>query len=433
VQGLTAWQDRGAHKRLFALVFALLVAIATTLTAAADARAATNRAPVAAGDTYYPIEDAAFTKAAPGVPSNDQDPEGNAKIAELVSGPKNGSLTLYPGGGPAYKAKPNYAGYDHFHYKACEKARPSVCSTAAAVKLHVQARNDEPFGRPDNFTIAEDSSITRPAPGLLGNDYDVDGDKLSTAGYRIGALHGKGQINTDGSFTYTSDPNFNDVDDMYYQPQDGKIQGNPTRVVINVAPVDDKPQARNDRYAIKEDAAASDFSVLDNDVHPDQNEPLKIVAASDPAHGTVTCKNSDGTPGTKCSYKPAANFWGTDTFTYTVTDGKTSSTATATIDVASVNDVPVAANDRYTGKLNTKLTVTKVNGLTANDKDVDGNAVNVGRYDQPPYGGYVRVQNGGAFEFFPAQGFVGTTQFNYTASDGRGGTDTGVATITINR
>ena len=46
-------------------------------------------------------------------------------------------------------------------------------------------------------------------------------------------------------------------------------------------------------------------------------DTLTFTKASDPAHGTVVV-NTDGT----YTYTPAANYFGPDSFTYTVSDGK---------------------------------------------------------------------------------------------------------------
>ena len=49
------------------------------------------------------------------------------------------------------------------------------------------------------------------------------------------------------------------------------------------------------------------------------------------------------------TYTPAANFNGTDSFTYTASDGTAvSNVATVTITVDAVNDAPVAVNDTAT-------------------------------------------------------------------------------------
>ena len=80
-----------------------------------------------------------------------------------------------------------------------------------------------------------------------------------------------------------------------------------------------------------------------------------------PARGTLSF-NADGS----FTYTPAANFSGTDAFTYRLRDGiGVTNTATVTLNVANVNDAPVAANDAYTTAEDTTLTVTAAAGQTS--------------------------------------------------------------------
>ena len=72
------------------------------------------------------------------------------------------------------------------------------------------------------------------------------------------------------------------------------------------------------------------------------------------------------------TYTPAADFFGADAFTYTVSDaGGASSPATVSIAVASTNDLPTATADTYATPEDTPLTVSAP-GVLGNDTDVDG-------------------------------------------------------------
>jgi hypothetical protein len=83
------------------------------------------------------------------------------------------------------------------------------------------------------------------------------------------------------------------------------------------------PDAKPDLFALRQnDAASTGPSVLANDSSPD-NLPLTARLATPPALGTVTL-NADGT----FTYRPGANFWGVDTFTYTAFDGRNASAET---------------------------------------------------------------------------------------------------------
>ena len=98
------------------------------------------------------------------------------------------------------------------------------------------------------------------------------------------------------------------------------------------------PVAQNDAVSITVNTSAV-ISVLSND--SDVNgDPLTVTGVSLPSHGTVN--NVGGT----ITYTPAANFLGTDTFTYTVSDGTASVTGTVTVTVNPVLIThPIATND----------------------------------------------------------------------------------------
>ena len=86
--------------------------------------------------------------------------------------------------------------------------------------LTVNPVNDAPVAANDAYTTDEDTPLTRPAPGVLANDTDVDGATL-TAVLVTGPAHGTLALNADGSFTYTPAANFNGSDSFTYQASDG--------------------------------------------------------------------------------------------------------------------------------------------------------------------------------------------------------------------
>jgi len=95
------------------------------------------------------------------------------------------------------------------------------------------------------------------------------------------------------------------------------------------------PVAVDDDFSIAEDSGANSLDVMANDRTP-QGYPVEIVAKTDGLHGAVVITGG----GTGLTYAPAPDYYGPDSFTYTISDGLESSTATVNITVTNVNDPP---------------------------------------------------------------------------------------------
>ncbi len=72
----------------------------------------------------------------------------------------------------------------------------------------------------DSYSTDEDTVLTIAAPGVLGNDADVDSPTL-TAAVVTGPAHGTLTLNANGSFVYTPTANFNGSDSFTYTASDG--------------------------------------------------------------------------------------------------------------------------------------------------------------------------------------------------------------------
>ena len=263
---------------------------------------AVNDAPVAAGDAFSTAEDTVATVPAPGVLGNDSDPDGDPLTAVLVTGPSHGSLTLNANGSFSYTPAANYAGADSFSYRASDG---TLTSNVATVTLTVTAVNDAPVAAGDAFSTAEDTVLTVPAPGVLGNDSDPDGDPL-TAVLVTGPSHGSLTLNANGSFTYTPAADYAGADSFSYRASDGTLTSNVATVTLTVTAVNDAPVAAGDAFSTAEDTVLTVPApgVLGNDSDPD-GDPLTAVLVTGPSHGSLTL-NATGS----FSYTPAANFAG---------------------------------------------------------------------------------------------------------------------------
>ncbi|MBC7221389.1 tandem-95 repeat protein [Candidatus Bipolaricaulota bacterium] len=365
-----------------------------------------NDAPVAQDDSYTTNEDTPLLVPAPGILGNDSDVDGDPLTAVLVSGPAHGTLTLNPDGSFTYTPAENFCGEDSFTYKAYDGA---LYSNVATVTITVTCVNDAPVAQDDSYTTNEDTPLLVPAPGILGNDSDVDGDPL-TAVLVSGPAHGTLALNPDGSFTYTPAGNFCGEDSFTYKAYDGALYSNVATVKITVTCVNDAPVANDDEASVLEDSSVA-IPVLGNDYDPD-GDPLSVSIVSGPTHGRATV-NPDGT----ITYTPNPDFCGTDSFTYKACDpAGACDTATVTIHVTCVNDAPAAQDDRYTTNEDTPLVVSAP-GILGNDYDVDGDSLTAVLVSGPAHG-TLALNPDGSFTYTPAENFCGEDSFTYKAYDG---------------
>ncbi len=191
-----------------------------------------------------------------------------------------------------------------------------------------------------------------------------------------------------------------------------------------VPPVNRPPMAVDDSVITDEDTRVY-INVLANDSDPDRDAlTVSGYGGTSTRGGTVSCTGAG-----ICAYTPPTNFNGSDTFDYTISDGKGhNDTGTVTVLVNPVNDPPVAVDDSVTTHKNVPV---NLNVLT-NDTDPDGDSLVVSNYDTTSaQGGTVQCAGDGGCAYNPPVNFVGSDSFGYTASDGKGGTDAGAVAVMV--
>ena len=281
-----------------------------------------NDQPVSVDDAFDMDEDGVLSVEAPGVLGNDSDQDGDQLTAMLETGAGDGSVTLNGDGSFTYTPNTAFTGVDSFSYKVSDGL---VDSNVSVVTIAVNPQNIPPVAVDDTYSVDEDSVLEVAAPGVLGDDSDVDGDPL-TALLENGPSNGSLSLDQDGSLTYTPDPDFNGTDSFTYQASDGEVTSSIATVTITVNPVNDEPEAVGDT-AVVEGEDPVDISVLANDTGLG-DQPVTITIESPPAGGIAEVIDN------QIRYEPYDGYSGTDTFSYTVTDADgESSTTTVTVAV----------------------------------------------------------------------------------------------------
>jgi PKD repeat protein/flagellar hook assembly protein FlgD len=277
----------------------------------------------------------------------------------------------------------------------------------------------------DQYTGEEDTPLVVPAPGVLENDSDADGDDLAVV-IEIEPKHGTVEQAADGSFTYTPERDFAGDDSFTYRANDGTATSDPATVSVTVTPANDAPVATNDGFEMGEDEelVVEAPGVLDNDTDVDGDD-LVAVLASPPANGALEL-SAEG----RFTYTPEPGYSGAESFTYQANDGAVSSEpATVNITVEARNDGPIASPDAYGGPQDQSI-VVEVPGVLGNDSDPDGDALTAVVIGAPSNGQLDLVADG-SFTYMPDAGFVGTDSFTYAADDGSGRSDEVTVTLEL--
>ena len=389
-----------------------------TITVSSD-----NTAPVAATDSYSVDEGETLTVSAScGVLANDSDDDGDSLTAALVASPSDGSLTLNDDGSFTYTPDSGFAGTDSFTYQASDG---ETLSNTATVIITVSSVNVAPDAISDSYSVDEDGTLAISASsGVLANDSDDDGDSL-TATLESEPTNGTLSFDSDGSFTYTPDDDFNGTDTFTYTASDGSDESSEVTVTITVEAVNDVPVGTSDSYEAAADATltvdtASGVLANDGDIEGDS---LTAIVYSAPGSGALTL-NSDGS----FSYVPDSDFSGTDSFSYVASDGEDVSEAIAVS--IHVNSPPETAADSYDVDEDSVLAVDAVLGLLANDSDGDGDTLSVYLTDSPSHGS-LSLNEDGSFTYTPEADYDGTDSFTYIATDGTNESEATTVSISV--
>jgi len=367
-------------------------------------------APIAVGDAASVAEDAS---AVIDVAANDGDVDGDALTVVAVTAPAHGSATIVDAHQVQYTPAADFHGADAFSY-TIEDA--SGAQGTATVLITVTSVNDAPIANADTASVDEDGSAS---VDVVANDFDLDGDVLTITAITQPA-HGLAAIADGQHVSYTPAPDYHGADALSYTISDGAGGTASATLELAVASVNDVPVAVDDAASLDEDAEV-ELAVVENDTDAD-GDALTITEVTQPAHGAALISD-----GAHVRYVPAANYHGADSFAYTISDGAGgTATATVTLEVASVNDAPVAQGDAQ----GLDEDIVTVLDLVANDSDVDGDPLTIASVTQPAHGSAV-ISDGQHVTYTPATDYHGGDSFSYEIGDGAGGSATATVALTV--
>ena len=140
-----------------------------------------------------------------------------------------------------------------------------------------RSANAAPAAAADRYTVVENTTLSVPAPGILGNDIDPDGDNL-TATVKSAPSHGQLNLRADGSFTYVPNIHFTGTDSFSYLAKDRAIgAGGKASVTITVTPIPSPESGIADNSSSGKLSLADNSTQADGSLMPDTSCPVETL------------------------------------------------------------------------------------------------------------------------------------------------------------
>jgi uncharacterized repeat protein (TIGR01451 family) len=269
--------------------------------------------------------------------------------------------------------------------------------------------NNPPIANPDSFAVTENT--TNLFSPLLNDLVQTPGGTLTIIG--LSPTNGTAVI-SGTNIIFTPALNFVGTATIGYTITDNVGGTNSGLITVTVANI--PPTANPDSYPVRQNSTNT-VSPLVNDTLGTPGGTLSIIGVS-PTNGTASIS------GTNIVFVPAANFLGTAYIGYTITDG-IGGTNTSLITFTVTNIPPIANPDSYAVNQGSTNTFSP---LMNDVVQTPGGVLTI--IGVSPTNG-TAVISGTNIIFIPTNGFTGTASVGYTITDGIGGTNSSVITVSV--
>ena len=317
-----------------------------------------------------------------------------------------------------YFPNKDFFGTDEFRYVAFDGPLESNVIT---LKIDVENINDAPtFVDGELYRVAIEDQLTKID---LEEALDVDGDQLT---YTIVDTPSNGYLEkcfeSDISCFYKSDPDFFGKDRISYMASDGQYNTKVKIVNIDVRPSNDRPAFADTTINVStyEDQTKKVATAFATDAEQ-SGKDLNYIITSFPRLGTLS-NCGKGTSEWSCTYSPAPNLNGFDSFSIVAVDdsGEQSEPLVFAINVIPVADAPFFANKKVSVSGNEDTVIT-IRLEAARDYDNDIKSYNI--KTAPQKGTLYGCLNNTMdliCTYRPEKDFYGPIQFSYEVVDKSG-------------
>ena len=371
-----------------------------------------NDPPVAINDTAITSQD---NPVVINVLANDTDVEGDTlAVSSISSPPTHGTTSINNNGTVTYSPQIGFSGIDSFSYQISDG---NGGNGTASVIVNVNSVNNPPV-----VTILEPTNGTKITLGdsvdFSGQAIDPEDGNISSAMTWQSSINGHLGIGPNIVVSSLSQG----VHTITASAIDSGQLSNSSSIEISVNVAGNQPPvAIGDHFKTNEDNHIN-MNVIANDTDP-ENDLLTVTGlGQNPNNGQANINNNNNT----ITYTPNPNFNGQDSFVYKISDGNGgNSSAQVSVEVLAVNDNPIAKSDSAITDQGKPILID----VLANDSDIDNDQLTISQVTSPKDGNTV-IENS-KVKYTPNANFAGSDNFDYTISDGNGGTATASVTIQV--
>lgn len=348
--------------------------------------------------------------------SHTYDTDGTFTIApgslQVLAQPTGGTISVNPQTGIVqYTPVPGFFGTDHFTYTVTDTN--GVASRVATATINVGRVFTAPVANNIQATTAIGTPIS---VNILANVTD-SGGTVAPANIQIVNQPSFGTVSVNpntGVATYTPGPNFILSDSFTYQVTDSNhLTSNVATVTIDLALA--APVASSFSQPAADENVTQQVNVLGHVTGSSSPSGVKIVTP--PLHGTTLIDPVTGV----VNYTPAANFFGSDSFSYAVanTQGTLSNTAVVSLTVLQ-QGVPLALSHEFV----LAPDGTVMTGIRALDDPTNSGGLTAQLVGQAHFG-TVALYPDGSFTYVRGPGFPGIDSFTYVQNNGQNNSSVG--------
>jgi parallel beta-helix repeat protein len=290
-----------------------------------------------------------------------------------------------------------FSGAEVISYRAIDQS--GALSNTGTLTINVTIANTPPVVTNTGYTITEDTILSY---ALTGSDAE---DNMLTYTASTLPLHGTLVVLSNGSFTYTPNPNYFWSDSFDYIANDGSFDSSPATVSLTIDSVNDAPATANDSYSLNQDTVLF-IPVMNNDSDADSSS-LTLTGFTNPSNGSIVVT------GTGFTYTPNSGYIGSDMFSYQIEDDTllVSNTSNVLLNVTSTNAPPVA--NTWSFIVNEDAILTNV--VTGSDPE---SSTLTYVLDILPIHGNITLSATGSFTYTPNANYFGPDSFSFHVSDG---------------